>query len=404
MSSVRTRAAVSILFAISVSHLVNDLLQSLLPAIYPMLKSSFRLDFRQIGLITLANQLTASLLQPLVGLYTDARPQPYFLAAGMCVTLLGVVLLSVAGHFWLLVIASALIGVGSSVFHPESSRIARAASGGRHGIAQSLFQTGGNFGTSLGPLLAAFIVIPYGQASLGWFSVFACGGVALLWRVGSWSKHHVSGATAQKAGERRGHPYLTPAQVRNSLTILIVLLFSKFIYTASITSYYTFYLIHRFGISVQSAQLHLFAFLAAVAAGTFLGGPVGDRFGRKFVIWVSILGVLPFTLALPYVGLRTVSILSVVVGLVLSSAFSAILVFAQDLVPGRVGLIAGLFFGVAFGIGGVGAAALGVLADTTSIDVVYKVCAWLPCLGLLTAWLPDLRPVPHEEPADVAQV
>ena len=404
MSSVRTRAAVSILFAISVSHMVNDLLQSLLPAIYPMLKSSFRLDFRQIGLITLANQLTASLLQPVVGLYTDSRPQPYFLAAGMCVTLIGVVLLSVAGHFWLLVIASALIGVVSSVFHPESSRIARAASGGRHGIAQSLFQTGGNFGTSLGPLLAAFLVIPYGQASLGWFSAFAFGGVVLLWRVGSWSTRHGSGTGARQAGARRGHPHLTPAEVRNALTILIVLLFSKFIYTSSITSYYTFYLIQRFGISVQSAQLHLFAFLAAVAAGTFLGGPIGDRFGRKFVIWISILGVLPFTLALPYVGLRTVSVLSVVVGLILSSAFSAILVFAQDLVPGRVGLIAGLFFGVAFGFGGLGAAALGMLADRTSIDFVYKVCAWLPCLGLLTAWLPDLRAIPHEEPADVAQI
>lgn len=403
MSSVRSRAAVSILFAISVSHLVNDLLQSLLPAIYPMLKSSFSLDFRQIGLITLANQLTASLLQPFVGLYTDAKPQPYFLALGMCVTLIGVVLLSTAGHFWLLVIASGLIGVGSSVFHPESSRIARAASGGRHGIAQSLFQTGGNAGTSLGPLLAAFVVLPYGQASLGWFSVLALGGAVLLWRVGSWYKHHSGGAIAPRAGARRGHPYLTPSQVRRSIAILIALLFSKFIYTSSITSYYTFYLIHRFGVSVESAQLHLFAFLAAVAAGTFLGGPIGDRFGRKFVIWISILGVLPFTLALPYVGLTAVSILSMLVGVILSSAFSAILVYAQDLVPGRVGLIAGLFFGVAFGFGGVGAALLGMLADAKGIDFVYKVCAFAPCLGLLTAWLPDLRTIPHEEPADIAQ-
>jgi FSR family fosmidomycin resistance protein-like MFS transporter len=386
-----SQTSVGILIALSGSHLINDLLQSLLPALYPMLKQALRLSFWQIGLITLSNQLTASLLQPIVGFYADKRPQPFLLAAGMGVTLVGIVLLAAAHRFEVLLAAAALVGVGSSVFHPESSRVARAASGGRHGLAQSLFQTGGNFGSSLGPLLAAFIVIPYGQASIAWFAVVALLGVAVLWHVGVW---FAGSGTAVPAAVATAHDpvrVLPRRQVQLALLILIVLLFSKFIYLTSLTSYYTFYLIQKFGVSVQSAQLHLFAFLGAIAAGTFLGGPVGDRLGRKVVIWISILGALPFSLALPHVNLFWTSVLSAVVGLIMSSAFSAILVYAQELVPGRVGLIAGLFFGVAFGIGGIGAAALGWLADMTSIEFVYRVCAFLPALGLFTAWLPNLR-------------
>ena len=388
MSSSTPRTVFAVLAAISFSHLLNDLVQSLLPAIYPMLKTQFALDFWQIGLITLTNQLTASLLQPLVGLYTDRRPQPYLLAAGMTVTLAGLLLLSVANLFPFLLLSAGLVGVGSSVFHPESSRVARVASGGRYGLAQSLFQTGGNAGSSLGPLLAAFIIVPRGQSSVAWFSIAALLGIALLWRVGTWyarvgplhartkATHHVS--------------QLSPAKVRLGIVVLLMLVFSKFIYMASLGTYYTFFLIHRFGVSVQSAQVHLFAFLAAVAAGTFIGGPVGDRFGRKYVIWASILGVLPFTLALPYVDLFWTTILSILIGVILASAFSAILVYAQELLPGRVGLVSGLFFGLAFGTGGLGAALLSKIADRTSLDLVYHVCAWLPAIGLLTALLPDL--------------
>jgi FSR family fosmidomycin resistance protein-like MFS transporter len=395
-----SRTSIRILIAISLSHLLNDMLQSLLPAIYPMLKESFHLDFWDIGLITLSNQLTASLLQPLVGLYTDRHPQPYSLAIGMSFTLAGLLMLAFATHLPWLLVAAAMVGIGSSVFHPESSRVARAASGGRHGLAQSLFQTGGNAGSSLGPLLAAFIVVKRGQSSVAWFAIAAAAGIALLAFVGRWYAHTGAAITASTAAPRRAAQ--TNRHVWGALAILVVLVFSKFVYLSSLSSYYTFYLIHRFGISVQSSQLHLFAFLAAVAAGTFAGGPIGDRFGRKFVIWISILGVLPFTLALPYVNLTWTTVLSVVIGLVMSSAFSAILVYGQDLVPGRVGLVAGLFFGLAFGIGGLGAAALGKLADVAGIETVYRICSWLPALGLLTAWLPDLRPIPHEEPADVA--
>jgi FSR family fosmidomycin resistance protein-like MFS transporter len=398
-----TRTSVGILVAISASHLVNDMLQSLLPAVYPMLKQTFHLDFWEVGLITLSNQLTASLLQPFVGLYTDRRPQPYSLAVGMTVTVGGLVLLSTATRLPTLLAAAALVGVGSSVFHPESSRVARAASGGQHGLAQSLFQTGGNAGSSLGPLLAAFIVLPRGQGSLAWFALAGIAGIGLLSIVGHWYATTGVAIAATAHGARRGAP-LEQAAVRRALAILVVLVFSKFVYLTSISSYYTFFLIHRFGVSVRSSQLHLFLFLAAVAAGTFAGGPIGDRLGRKFVIWVSILGVLPFTLALPYANLTWTTILSVVIGLVMSSAFSAILVYAQDLVPGRVGLVAGLFFGLAFGIGGLGAAALGRLADFTGIETVYRICSILPALGLLTAWLPNIRPVRHEEPDDVAQL
>ncbi len=396
MSHAATRTSIAVLVAIAASHLVNDMLQSLLPAIYPMLKTGFHLDFWQVGLITLCNQLTASLLQPLVGLYTDRHPQPYSLAVGMSFTLTGLVLLATVTRFPLLLLAAALVGMGSSVFHPESSRIARAASGGRHGFAQSLFQTGGNAGASLGPLLAAFIVVPYGRGSVAWFTIAAFIGIVLLWNVGRWYKR--SGAADRPhSGTRAHHAALSIGQVRLAFVVLVVLVFSKYIYLTSLTSYYTFFLIHRFGVSVQSAQIHLFAFLGAVAVGTFAGGPIGDRIGRKAVIWFSILGVLPFTLALPHANLFWTTILSIVIGLVLSSAFSAILVYAQDLLPGRVGLVAGLFFGLAFGIGGIGAAALGKLADVTGMDFIYQVCAYLPALGLLTALLPNIK---HDSSTD----
>ena len=376
------------LAAVSVGHLLNDLIQSLLPAVYPLLKIEFGLDFWHIGLITLTNQLTASVLQPLVGHFTDLRPKPYSLAVGMTSTLAGLLLLSVAPRFALLVLAAALIGIGSAVFHPESSRVARLASGGRHGFAQSLFQTGGNAGSSLGPLLAAFVVAPHGRPYVAWFVLVALAAIALLWRVGRWYAH--TGMRRAAVVQHADHG-LPQSEVRRGVAILLVLVFSKYVYLASLTSYFTFFLIHKFGISVQSAQLHLFGFLAGVAAGTFAGGPIGDRIGRKAVIWVSILGVLPFTLVLPFANLFWTSVLSVVIGLVLASAFSAILVYGQELLPGRVGLVSGLFFGFAFGIGGIAAAALGWLADITSIETVYTICAFLPALGIFTAWLPDAK-------------
>ena len=389
MTTTRSSTVFTVLAAVSVGHLLNDLIQSLLPAVYPLLKSELGLDFWHIGLITLTNQLTASLLQPLVGHFTDRRPKPYSLAIGMTSTLIGLLLLSVAPRFALIVPAAALIGIGSAVFHPESSRVARLASGGRHGFAQSLFQTGGNAGSSLGPLLAAFVVAPHGRPYIAWFALVALAAIALLWRVGRWYAH--TGLRRAAASVHQAHHGLTDRDVRRGVVILLVLVFSKYVYLASLTSYFTFFLIHKFGISVQSAQLHLFGFLAGVAAGTFAGGPIGDRIGRKAVIWASILGVLPFTLALPFVNLFWTSVLSVIIGLVLASAFSAILVYGQELLPGRVGLVSGLFFGFAFGVGGLAAAALGWLADVTSIETVYRICAFLPALGMLTAWLPDAR-------------
>jgi FSR family fosmidomycin resistance protein-like MFS transporter len=386
----RSSTVFTVLVAVSVGHLLNDLIQSLLPAVYPLLKIEFGLDFWHIGLITLTNQLTASLLQPLVGHFTDRNPKPYSLAIGMTATLLGLLLLSAAPRFALLVPAAALIGIGSAVFHPESSRVARMASGGRHGFAQSLFQTGGNAGSSLGPLLAAFIVAPRGRHSIAWFALIALFAIALLWRVGQWYAH--AGIKRGAASIHQADHGLTDREVRRGVAILLILVFSKYVYLASLTSYFTFFLIHKFGISVQAAQLHLFAFLAGVAAGTFAGGPIGDRVGRKVVIWTSILGVLPFTLVLPFANLFWTTVLSVIIGLVLASAFSAILVYGQELLPGRIGLVSGLFFGFAFGVGGVAAAALGLLADATSIETVYRVCAVLPALGILTAWLPDARP------------
>jgi FSR family fosmidomycin resistance protein-like MFS transporter len=387
-------AAFRVLGALSVCHLLNDMVQSLLPAIYPILKMSLRLDFQQIGLITLVNQLTASLLQPAVGYYTDRRPLPQSLAIGMTFTLEGLVLLAWATEFGAVLGAAALIGVGSSVFHPESSRIARLASGGQHGLAQSLFQVGGNTGSAIGPLVAALIVLPRGQASVAWFTVAPVAAILLLWRVGRWYGRRTRVVSGAPAGHAPHHG-LTRRQVTSALALLLVLVFSKYIYLASLSTYYTFYLMETFGVSVRAAQLHLFVFLGAVAAGTVLGGPVGDRLGRKWVIRASILGVLPFSAALPYANLPMTAVLTAVIGVILASAFSAILVYAQELVPGNVGMIAGLFFGLAFGFGGLGAAALGVLADATSITVVYRVCAWLPALGLLAAWLPDVEPPRH---------
>lgn len=382
--------ALGILGAISLCHGLNDLMQSVIPAVYPILKTAYRLDFGQIGLITFANTVTASLLQPVVGLATDARPKPYSLAIGMGFTLAGLLLLSVAPTFGMVLVAVAFVGIGSAVFHPESSRVARLASGGRYGFAQSLFQVGGNAGSSTGPLLAAFIVLPYGQRSIAWFAVTALAAMTILARVGTWYKQHL--VAKAKAAAVKAHAGLPAARVRWALLILVALVFSKNVYLASLTSFYTFYLIETFGVSVQSAQMHLFALLAAAAAGTFIGGPVGDRIGRKYVIWISILGVLPFTLALPYANLFWTGVLTVIIGLVLASAFSAIVVFAQELVPGRVGAVSGLFFGFAFGAGGLGAALLGQLADSTSMPFVFKVCSFLPALGLLTAFLPDIEP------------
>ena len=385
------RTAFAVLTAISFCHLLNDMMQSLLPAIYPMLKSSFGLDFVQVGMITLTYQLTASLLQPLVGLYTDRNPRPYSLATGMSFTLVGLVMLAFAPTFHVLLLAAAMVGMGSSVFHPESSRVARMASGGRHGFAQSFFQVGGNAGSAIGPLLAAFIVLPFGRSSVSWFSLAALLGIVVLWNVGGWYRRHGIARAVPRTPGATEVQTLPARQVKQALPVLMALVFSKYFYLASLTSYYTFFLIHKFGVSVQSAQLHLFVLLGAVAAGTIIGGPVGDRFGRKYVIWWSILGVLPFTLVLPYASLFWTAILSVVIGVILASAFSAILVYAQELVPGKVGMISGLFFGLAFGMGGIGAAFLGWLADRTSIEFVYHVCSFLPAMGLLTAFLPNIE-------------
>ncbi len=382
--------AVPILAAISVSHMLNDVIQSLLPAIYPILKSNFHLDFGQIGLLTLTFQLTASLLQPLVGAYTDRRPQPFSLVAGMGFTLLGLLTLSRAGSYPLLLLGAALVGMGSSVFHPESSRVARMASGGQHGLAQSIFQVGGNAGSALGPLLAAFIVVPFGQSSIAWFSAVALLAMIILFRVGRWYGAKLADLKARPRGTGT-KPAHTRKHIALSITILMLLVFSKNFYMASLTSYFTFYLIAKFQVSVQDAQIYLFVFLAAVAAGTLLGGPVGDRIGRRYVIWMSILGVLPFTLLLPYASLFWTAVLSVIIGLVLASAFTAILVYATELVPGRVGTIAGLFFGFSFGMGGLGAALLGQLADLTSIETVYKIVSFLPAVGLLAYFLPKVE-------------
>jgi FSR family fosmidomycin resistance protein-like MFS transporter len=400
------KTVMSVLLAISFSHLLNDTIQSLIPAIYPMVKESLHLNYAQIGLITLTGQMTASLLQPVVGHYADRRPQPYALAGGMCFSLGGLVLLSAAGSFPLLLISVALVGIGSSVFHPEASRLAYMAAGSRRGFAQALFQVGGNAGTSLGPLLAAMIVVgERAQSRVLWFSGAALIAIMVLWNVGHWYKKNTYLLKPRRREEARvGQSVLAPGKVARSLVILVVLMFSKFFYLASMGSYYTFYLIGKFHLSIRSAQLYLFVFLFSVAAGKLIGGPIGDRFGRKYVIWGSILGVAPFTLLLPHAGLFWTASLSVVIGLILSSAFSAILVYAQELLPGKVGLIAGLFFGLAFGMGGLGSAVLGLLAYRTSIGFVFQVCAFLPLLGLLTGFLPNLEAAGASlPPSDLAQ-
>jgi len=381
------RTVFPVLLAVSFCHLLNDLIQSLLPAIYPILKDSYGLTFGQIGDITLAFQLTASLLQPLVGLYTDRRPVPFSLPVGMGCTLAGLLLLSVAGSFGWLLVAAGLVGLGSSVFHPESARVARAASGGRYGLAQSVFQVGGNAGAALGPLAAAFVVLRFGQGSIAWFSGVALLAMAVLWGVSRW--YAARGATRKATAVHQTG--LSRNRIALSIAVLVALLFSKFFYVASLGTYYTFYLIHTFGVSVQASQLLLFLFLGSYAVGVLAGGPIGDRIGRKRVIWFSILGVLPFTLALPYANLPWTAALTVVIGLVLASASSAIIVYAQELLPGNVGLVNGLFFGLAFGMGGIGAAVLGRLIDLTSIEAVYRLCAVLPAIGLLAAFLPDMR-------------
>jgi MFS transporter, FSR family, fosmidomycin resistance protein len=364
-------------------------MQSLLPAIYPNLKADFGLSFGQIGIVTLVYQMTASILQPMVGLYADRRPTPLALPGGTLFSLAGLVVLSIAHSYPILLMGASLLGVGSSVFHPESSRVARMASGGRHGLAQSLFQVGGNTGSALGPLAAALVVVRWGQSSVAFFALLSLLSGAILWNVGTWYKHHGLARLDRGAGQRAVHARLPLSTVVRGIVVLLLLIFSKYIYLTSLTSYYTFYLIDHFALSVQAAQLHLFAFLAAIAVGTILGGPIGDRFGLKRVIWISILGALPFTLLLPYANLFWTGPLTVVIGLVLASAFPAILVYAQELVPGKVGMISGLFFGLAFGAGGIGAAWLGALADATSLEHVYRLCAFLPLIGLLAALLPD---------------
>ncbi|ABP79006.1 MULTISPECIES: MFS transporter [Stutzerimonas] len=375
--------------ACALAHLINDLIQAVLPSIYPVLKANYGLTFTQVGLITLTFQLTASLLQPWVGYHTDRHPKPWLLPAGMVCTLVGILMLAFVGSFASILMASALVGIGSSTFHPEASRVARLASGGRYGLAQSTFQVGGNAGSAFGPLLAAAIVIPYGQGSVAWFSLFAVFAIGVLYGLSRWYRNHLN-LFRLKQGGQATHG-LSRGRVRLALVVLALLVFSKYFYMASFTSYFTFYLIERFGLSVANSQLYLFLFLGAVAAGTFFGGPVGDRIGRKKVIWFSILGVAPFTLALPYVDLFWTGILSMVIGFILASAFSAIVVFAQELVPGNVGMIAGVFFGLMFGFGGIGAALLGHLADIHGIEYVYRLCSYLPLLGILTILLPSTR-------------
>lgn len=388
----------SILFAISFGHFINDLLQAVIPSIYPMLKESFALNFTQIGLITLVFQLSASILQPFVGRYTDRRPNPGSLAIGMGFTLVGLVSLSMASNFLFVLLSVCLVGIGSSIFHPEASRVAQLASGGKKGLAQSIFQVGGNAGSAIGPLMAALIIIPHGQRHIQWFCLIAIVGILLLSVVGKWYKGSIQERERRKSAANAGAQSLVNStyalsrgKIISSIVILLVLIFSKYIYMTSMTSYFTFYLIGKFGLSVQESQFYLFAFLAAIAVGTILGGPLGDRYGRKIIIWISILGAAPFTLALPYVGLTFTVILAIIIGVIISSAFSAILVYATDLVPGKVGMIAGLFFGFAFGIAGLGSAFLGWLADRTSIEYVFRICAYLPLIGIVTWFLPNVK-------------
>lgn len=385
------RTVYPILFTIAFTHFINDLLQAVIPSVYPMLKASFNLSFAQIGMITFTFQLMASLLQPFVGIYTDKRPLPYSLTIGMIFTLSGLVLLSQSNHFYSILLAVGCVGIGSSIFHPESSRVAYLASGGKRGLAQSIFQLGGNAGSAAGPLLVALIVIPYGRGNIIWFTLVALLGIFILFKIGGWYKKQVAFRATNKAGiiaEERHH--LPKSKVIVSIGILLLLIFSKYFYMVSMTNYFTFYLIEKFQLSIQQSQLYLFAFLAAVAAGTLMGGPLGDKFGRKYVIWFSILGAAPFTLLLPHANLFWTGILAVITGIVIASAFSAILVYAQELIPGKVGMVSGLFFGFAFGIAGIGSALLGRLADHSGIIYVFQICAFLPLLGIITSFLPNL--------------
>ncbi len=384
------RTVFPVLGAVSFCHLINDMMQALLPAIYPILRGNFSLSFAQIGLLTLVYQITASILQPLIGFYTDSRPQPFALPFAMLASMAGLITLAFAPSYELLLTGAAMLGLGSSIFHPESSRIARLSSGGAHGLAQSLFQVGGNFGSALGPLLAAYVVLPRGQAGLAWFAIAALGGMIIMTGLSRWYR---SNGHAGRQAKRTvaPNPSVTAGHIRLAMSVLVALIFSKYIYLASVTNYYPFYMMQRFGLTTQSAQLCQFVFFAAVATGTVIGGPVGDRIGRKKVIWASILGVLPFTVALPYAGLETTIALSVIIGIVISSAFPAIVVYAQELIPGRTGMISGLFFGLIFGVGGIGAAVLGSLADRSGIHFVYQICSYLPLIGLLTAALPNIE-------------
>ena len=382
----------TILLTISFAHLLNDMMQSVIPAVYPIIKDKFNFSFTQIGIITRTYQFASSVLQPFIGFYTDKHPKPFSLSIGMCFTLIGLIVLSTASTFHTFLLAVSLVGIGSSVFHPESSKVAQLASGGRKGLAQSIFQVGGNFGSSLGPLLAALIVLPFGQPAIIWFTLAALLAILILLRVGKWYKAHLHvKLTARGNTQMENANTLPRKKVVGSLIILFFLVFSKYFYMASMTSYFTFFLIEKFNVSVQHSQLYLFIFLAAVAAGTIAGGPLGDRFGRKYIIWFSILGTAPFALLMPHVGLWATIILAVFVGLILSSAFSAILVYATDLVPGKVGMIAGLFFGLAFGMGGIASAFWGWLADKTNIEFVFNICAYLPLIGIITAFLPNVK-------------
>jgi MFS transporter, FSR family, fosmidomycin resistance protein len=381
----------TILFSIAFSHLLNDLMQSVIPSTYPILKQIFRLNFTQIGLITFVFQLTASILQPFIGFYTDKNPKPYSLVFGMVFTITGLVFLSLSSAFWMLLVSVGFVGIGSSIFHPEASRVAFLGSGGKRGLAQSIFQLGGNIGSAIGPLLVALIVAPNGQSYIIWFVIAGVIGMTILSRIAVWYQDHLSLRASKKIIVEEPALPFSRKKIHTSLGVLLLLIFSKFFYTASMSSYFTFYLMHKFHLSIQDSQFHLFIFLASVATGTLIGGPLGDRFGRKYIIWFSILGVAPFTLMLPYADLFWTTILSVIIGLIVASAFSAILVFAQELMPGKVGMISGLFFGFAFGMGGLGSAILGYIADQTSIEYVYKICSFLPLIGVFTYFLPNVK-------------
>ena len=395
-AAIQQKTVYPLLFSIAFAHLLNDMLQIAIPSIYPLLKENYALSFAQIGIITFVYQITASLLQPVVGFQTDKKPRPYSLVFGMCFTLCGIALLSIAGHYAVILIAVGLVGMGSSVFHPEASRVAYLASGGRRGLAQSIFQVGGNSGTAIGPLLVILIVIPHGQNYILWFLLAAVLAIFVLSRIAKWYKKQLIFRKRNKIPSHEPHPRLTKKQVKNSLGILLILIFSKYVYMTSISSYFTFYLIEKFQISIPESQFYLFLFFGAIAAGTFMGGPLGDKFGRKYIIWFSILGAAPFTLLLPFASLFWTGVLAVLVGIILSSAFSAILVYAQELLPGKIGMISGLFYGFAFGIAGLGSAGLGFLADHVGIEIVYKICSFLPLIGIVTYFLPNLRKLKPE--------